>query len=252
LTSEFWCIKIHAVGESKCGKEVKFLDALVNSLKADLNVDTVFTIPIFGGIPVYESVVVTWIIIAAVLLVCLIITRNLSVEHPGKGQLALESFVEWLYRFFGETIGENGKRYVPYLVAVLIYIAISNLIGIIGFKPPTKDMNVTIALSLMSIILIEASGVIAKGAKGFLHSFAEPMAIITPINILEVFIRPLSLCMRLFGNVLGSFVIMELLKLVVPVVLPALASLYFDIFDGLIQAYVFVFLTSLFIKESVD
>ncbi len=252
MTSEFWCIKIHAVGESKCGKEVKFLDALVNSLKADLNVDTVFTIPIFGGIPVYESVVVTWIIIAAVLLVCLIITRNLSVEHPGKGQLALESFVEWLYRFFGETIGENGKRYVPYLVAVLIYIAISNLIGIIGFKPPTKDMNVTIALSLMSIILIEASGVIAKGAKGFLHSFAEPMAIITPINILEVFIRPLSLCMRLFGNVLGSFVIMELLKLVVPVVLPALASLYFDIFDGLIQAYVFVFLTSLFIKESVD
>lgn len=228
------------------------MDALVNSLKADLNVDTVFTIPIFGGIPVYESVVVTWIIIAAVLLVCLIITRNLSVEHPGKGQLALESFVEWLYRFFGETIGENGKRYVPYLVAVLIYIAISNLIGIIGFKPPTKDMNVTIALSLMSIILIEASGVIAKGAKEFLHSFAEPMAIITPINILEVFIRPLSLCMRLFGNVLGSFVIMELLKLVVPVVLPALASLYFDIFDGLIQAYVFVFLTSLFIKESVD
>jgi F-type H+-transporting ATPase subunit a len=231
---------------------VKFLDALVNSLKADLNVDTVFTIPIFGGIPVYESVVVTWIIIAAVLLACLIITRNLSVEHPGKGQLALESFVEWLYRFFGETIGENGKRYVPYLVAVLIYIAISNLIGIIGFKPPTKDMNVTIALSLMSIILIEASGVIAKGAKGFLHSFAEPMAIITPINILEVFIRPLSLCMRLFGNVLGSFVIMELLKLVVPVVLPALASLYFDIFDGLIQAYVFVFLTSLFMKESIE
>lgn len=228
------------------------MDALVNSLKADLNVDTVFTIPIFGGIPVYESVVVTWIIIAAVLLACLIITRNLSVEHPGKGQLALESFVEWLYRFFGETIGENGKRYVPYLVAVLIYIAISNLIGIIGFKPPTKDMNVTIALSLMSIILIEASGVIAKGAKGFLHSFAEPMAIITPINILEVFIRPLSLCMRLFGNVLGSFVIMELLKLVVPVVLPALASLYFDIFDGLIQAYVFVFLTSLFMKESIE
>lgn len=228
------------------------MDALVKSLRADLNVDTVFTIPIFGGIPVYESVVVTWIIIAAVLLVCLLITRNLSVEHPGKGQLALESFVEWLYRFFGETIGENGKRYVPYLVAVLIYIAISNLIGIIGFKPPTKDMNVTIALSLMSIILIEASGVIAKGAKGFLHSFAEPMAIITPINILEVFIRPLSLCMRLFGNVLGSFVIMELLKLLVPVVLPALASLYFDIFDGLIQAYVFVFLTSLFMKESIE
>jgi len=224
----------------------------VTSLKADMNVDTVFTIPIFGGIPVYESVVVTWIIIAVVFVACLLMTRNLSVEHPRKRQLLLESFVEWLYKFFGETIGEKGKRYVPYLVSVLIYIAISNLIGIIGFKPPTKDMNVTVALSLMSIILIEASGVIEKGPKKFLHSFAEPMAIITPINILEIFIRPLSLCMRLFGNVLGSFVIMELLKLVIPVVLPALASLYFDIFDGLIQAYVFVFLTSLFIKESVE
>jgi len=228
------------------------LNTLVTSLKEDLNVRTVFKIPLLGGIPVYESVVLTWIIMAAVLVICLLLTRNLSVEHPRKRQLLLESGVEKLFDFFGETIGEKGKRYVPYLLSVLIYIAISNLIGIIGFKPPTKDMNVTIALSLMSIILIEASGVVEKGPKRFLHSFAEPMPVITPINILEIFIRPLSLCMRLFGNVLGSFVIMELLKLVVPVVVPALASLYFDIFDGLIQAYVFVFLTSLFIRESVE
>ncbi|MDD6428680.1 F0F1 ATP synthase subunit A [Candidatus Weimeria sp. HCP3S3_B5] len=228
------------------------MNTLVTSLKEDLNVRTVFKIPLFGGIPVYESVVLTWIIMAAVLVICLLLTRNLSVEHPRKRQLLLESGVEKLFDFFGETIGEKGKRYVPYLLSVLIYIAISNLIGIIGFKPPTKDMNVTIALSLMSIILIEASGVVEKGPKRFLHSFAEPMPVITPINILEIFIRPLSLCMRLFGNVLGSFVIMELLKLVVPVVVPALASLYFDIFDGLIQAYVFVFLTSLFIRESVE
>ena len=97
-----------------------------------------------------------------------------------------------------------------------------------GFKPPTKDMNVTIALALMSIILIEVSGIRQKGTKGWLKSFAEPMPIILPINILEIFIRPLSLCMRLFGNVLGSFVVMELLKLVVPAVLPAFCSMYFD------------------------
>ena len=69
---------------------------------------------------------------------------------------------------------------------------------------------------------------------------------------MEIFIKPLSLCMRLFGNVLGSFVIMELLKLIVPAVLPAVFSCYFDIFDGLIQAYVFVFLTSLYIKEAIE
>ncbi len=73
----------------------------------------------------------------------------------------------------------------------------------------------------------------------------------TPMNILEIAIRPTSLCMRLFGNVLGAFVIMELIKLVVPVFVPAVFSLYFDLFDGLIQTYVFVFLTSLFMKESL-
>ena len=82
--------------------------------------------------------------------------------------------------------------------------------------------------------------------------FAKPMPILTPINILEIFIRPLSLCMRLFGNVLGAFVIMELVTLVVPVGVPAILSLYFDVFDGLIQAYVFVFLTSLYIAEAVE
>ena len=80
----------------------------------------------------------------------------------------------------------------------------------------------------------------------------QPIAIMTPINILEVFIRPLSLCMRLFGNVLGAFVIMELVELVVPVGVPAILSLYFDLFDGLVQAYVFVFLTSLYIAEAVE
>ena len=73
----------------------------------------------------------------------------------------------------------------------------------------------------------------------------------TPMNIPEIAIRPTSLCMRLFGNVLGAFVIMELLKLVVPVFVPAVCSLYFDLFDGLIQTYVFVFLTALFMKESI-
>ena len=87
-----------------------------------------------------------------------------------------------------------------------------------------------------------------KWAKGF----AEPMAVIAPINVMEVFIRPLSLCMRLFGNVLGAFVIMELIKMVIPVGVPLVFSFYFDIFDGLIQAYVFVFLTSLFIKEAIE
>lgn len=228
------------------------MNDIVNRLLEELNCDVVFTIPIFGGIQIYESVVVTWIIMLAVLLICVLLVRNLKVENPGRKQIVLETAVQGLYNFFKGTIGEHGTAYIPYLMSVVLYIGIANLIGLIGFKPPTKDMNVTVALAVMSIVLIEVAGVRQKGTKGWLKSFAEPMPIVLPINVLEVFIKPLSLCMRLFGNVLGSFVIMELLKIVVPAFLPAVFSCYFDIFDGLIQAYVFVFLTSLFIKEATE
>ncbi|MEE1031566.1 MAG: F0F1 ATP synthase subunit A [Ruminococcus sp.] len=218
----------------------------------ELNCETVFTIPIFGGIGVSESVVVTWIIMAVLVLISVLATRNLKVTNPGKGQMLLEMAVSSLHDMVSDMVGEHGQRYVPYLMTVLIYIGFANIIGLFGFKPPTKDLNVTIALAVMSIVLIEAAGIIARGTKGWIKSFAQPVAIMTPFNILEIVIKPLSLCMRLFGNVLGAFVIMELIKQVVPVILPVPFSLYFDIFDGLIQAYVFVFLTSLFIKEAIE
>ena len=218
----------------------------------ELNCETAFTIPIFGGIDVGESVVVSWIIMAVLVLLSIVLTRNLKLENPGKGQLLLEMAVGGLHGMVNGMVGEKGKRYVPYLMTVLVYIGFANVIGLFGFKPPTKDLTVTIALAGMSIVLIEFAGIREKGTKKWLKSFAEPVAIMTPFNILEILIKPLSLCMRLFGNVLGAFVIMELIKNMVPIALPVPFSLYFDIFDGLIQAYVFVFLTSLFIKEAIE
>ena len=91
------------------------------------------------------------------------------------------------------------------------------LIGLVGLKPPTKDLNVTAALAIMSIVVILGAGIRYRGVGGWLKSYAEPMPILLPINVLEIFIRPLSLCMRLFGNVLGAFVVMELIKAVAPV-----------------------------------
>ena len=117
----------------------------------------------------------------------------------------------------------------------------------------TKDINVTVALAVMSIILIEASTFRAQGGlKGFLKSFTKPMALLAPLNVMEIAIRPLSLCMRLFGNVLGAFVVMQLIEHVCAVIVPMVFSMYFDVFDGLIQAYVFVFLTSLFMAEGME
>lgn len=225
---------------------------LAANLLEELTCETAFTIPLFGGIEVTESTVITWLIMAVLVLAAILLTRNLKVNKISRRQAAAECIVVWLDNFIEDMIGEEGKEYIPYLATVLLYIGCSNVIGLFGIKPPTKDLNVTVALALMSIILIEAAGIRKKGFKKWLKSFTEPVAIITPINILEIFIRPLSLCMRLFGNVMGAFVIMELIKQLVPVALPLPFSFYFDIFDGLIQAYVFVFLTSLFIKEAIE
>ena len=204
-------------------KEGDSTEKLVESLVKELNCETVFTIPVFGGIAVDEGVVVTWIIMAVLTILSIVFVRNLSIEKPGKVQLMLESVIGWAQDFFEGIIGKENKGYIPYLMTVALYLAISNVIGLLGFKPPTKDMNVTIALAVMSMFMI-----------------------------LEIVIRPLSLCMRLFGNMLGGFVVMELIKQVVPLIVPIPFSFYFDIFDGLLQAYVFVFLTALFMTEEME
>ena len=228
------------------------MESLAQKLMAELECETVFTIPIFGGIDVLESIVVTWIIMAVLILISIFLTWNMKIDHISKRQAVAELIVTRLTGIVDGMVGRKAKRYVPYLTTVLVYIGIANIIGLFGFKSPTKDLNVTIALSVMSIVLVEAAGIYHLGVKRWLHKFTEPIAIVTPINILEIFTRPLSLCMRLFGNVLGAFVIMELIKIVVPVILPAVFSCYFDLFDGLLQAYVFVFLTALYISEKIE
>ena len=119
------------------------MDALVEGLMEELNCETVFTIPLFGGIPVYESVVVTWIIMAVVFLLCILLSRNLSVENPSRRQVVVETAIKGLNDFFTETVGEKGKAYIPYLSAIAIYI------GIIVYDDLSKHAVAYRALSLL-------------------------------------------------------------------------------------------------------
>ena len=141
------------------------------------------------------------------------------------------------------------KAHIDKINAQYLYVSGDNYTFM---KPPTKDLNVTIALALMSIVMVEIAGIKRKGVGGWLKYFTKPIAVITPINILEIVIKPLSLCMRLFGNIFGGFIIMELLKILVPFAVPIPFSCYFEIFDALLQAYVFVFLTSIYLSEAVE
>ena len=221
-------------------------------LMEELEAATAFTIPIFGGIDVAESTVISWVIMAIIMILTLVLTRNMKVENPGKLQVGVEYVVESLQNIVRGIVGHEGERYVPYLATVLVFLGISNVFAVTGMKPPTKDLNVSAAVALMSIVLVQIASIRQNRVKGWLKGFTKPIAVVTPINIMELAIRPRSLCMRLFGNVLGAFVVMKLLEHLVPVILPAVFSLYFDFFDGLIQAYVFVFLTGLFIKEAIE
>ena len=127
---------------------------MADTLIEELNCETVFKLSILGDIS--ESVVVTWIIMAVLVLLSVIFVRNLKVENPGKVQLALESAIGWAQDFFEGVIGKENSRYIPYLITVLLYLAFSNTVAPpFGFKPPTKDLNVTAALALMSMSLFE-------------------------------------------------------------------------------------------------
>lgn len=227
------------------------LEAFKESLLQELENKTAFTIPLLGGIPVADSVVVTWIVMAVLLALSLVLTRNLRVRSPGRVQAALEWAVQFLNSFVKTNIGTHWRPFAPWLGTVALYIGVSNLIGIFGLTPPTKDISVTAALAVMSMLLIYGAQFRYNGPLGGLKKFAEPMPLLLPINLMEVVIRPLALCMRLFGNILGAYIIMEMLKFVAPVILPAVFSIYFDLFDGLIQTVVFVFLTTLFTGEGI-
>lgn len=223
-------------------------------LVKQLDIEEVFKIP-FINVSIDESTVVSWIIMAVLTVIAIILTRNLKVQGEiSKRQRLLEAAYEKIVTFFQNIVGEKGEEYVPWLMSVAIYVGAMNMVGIFGFKPPTKSMQVTAALAVTSIVLVQAAGVRKKGLGKHLKSFAEPVWIVAPINALEIVIKPLSLCMRLFGNVLGAFIIMELLKSVIFLKfgVPAVFSLYFDLFDGFLQAYIFTFLTAIYIEEAVE
>lgn len=205
-----------------------------------------------GGITIPNSVYLSWIIIAVLVLLSIWFTRHMELVPKKKRQVVIEGFIGMLYDMLYGILGEHGKRYIPYLLTVMIYLGAANMMGLFGMAPPTKSLNVTLGLAIMSIVLVQYASIHQKGVGGWLKSFAQPVAIVTPLNILELVIKPLSLCMRLFGNILGAFIIMELLKMVIPAVVPLAASMYFDVFDALLQAYVFVFLTSLYIQEAIE
>lgn len=162
-------------------------------LNAELQTHIAFEIPLFGGIPVPESAVVSWVIIAVLTLLAVWLTHGLR-KRPGRRQAAAEMLVGFINGFCRDTLGDKYWRvFAPYLGTVGLYLALANMAGLFGVTPPTKDLNVTAGLAIMSALLIYGAQFRFHGLRGGLKKFSEPVAVVTPLNIMEIGIRPLSL-----------------------------------------------------------
>jgi len=222
---------------------------------------TMFTIKLpWLQIPVADVVVVMWVIMAVLIFFSIFLTRKLTAV-PNKKQNVAEIIVEFVNNISKDAIGEHHwKAFAPYLGTIFLFLVFANTVSIFnvipgeGFKlrPPTRNINVTASMAIMSIIVVIYAGIRYKKMSGWLKSFIEPLPLMLPFKVLDYGIKPLSLALRLFGNILGAFIVMELIYMAMPPVIPAIISVYFDLFDGILQAYVFMFLTSLYIAEVIE
>ncbi|MDR2965116.1 MAG: F0F1 ATP synthase subunit A [Treponema sp.] len=232
-----------------------------------LEIKTIFTLTLFGKeIPITETVIVSWGVMIILIITSLALTRRLKTIPTG-AQAILETGIEFLNNFAKKQFGPFAKYLGPYIGSLFLFILTSNVIGFITpleikafghefvppfpIRPPTRDINVTGAFAVVSVFLVLICGIAAKGGRGWLKSFLHPAPIMLPFHILDYFTRTMSLALRLFGNILGGFVMMGLIEKLLPIGIPAVAGIYFDFFDGMLQAIIFVFLTSLYLSEAV-
>lgn len=230
-------------------REVSGLDGLNEVISTSLAETP--AVSFFGLFSLPISIIISWFVMAVLVIASILLTRNLK-KIPTKSQALLEMGIGFFNNFCKEHLGKHWRPFAPWLGTVALYIIGCNLTGLFGAPPPTQSFSIPVTLAVMSAILIYGAQFRYRGLRGGLKKFASPVPFLFPLNLMEVVIRPLSLCMRLFGNVLATHIVMEMLKSLIPVAFPVPFSLYFDLFDGAIQTIIFVFLTTLFLSESIQ
>jgi F-type H+-transporting ATPase subunit a len=204
-----------------------------------------------GPVAITRSVVTTWVIMAVLTVGSWSVTRRLAL-HPNRRQATLELIVTGIMGQVEEVICKSARPFLPILGTLFIFLVAANLSGILpGVEAPTGKLETPAALALIVFVSVHFFGVRARGPLGYLTSFAQPKLIMLPLNIISEVTRTLSLMVRLFGNVMsGEFIIalvVGLAGLFVPIPLMAL-----EILVGLVQAYIFTVLATVFIGAAVD
>ena len=220
---------------------------------------------IFGlTINLTETVLLEWIVMAVIIGLCIFLTRGLKVKAVSKRQVIAEMAVEAITNLVRDTMGKRWLAFTPYIATVFCFSIFGSLISLLGFRAVTSDFSVLLTWALMTFILITATKIRFGGVGGYLKGFAEPIPVMLPINILSEIATPTAMALRHFGNIAGGSIIMGLiyfgltglshmLHLQVPVLtigIPAVLSLYFDLFSDFMQAFIFIMLTMVFISNA--
>jgi len=224
-----------------------------------MNIPPIFPEKItIGNIQISETLMaafaVTIIITALALLFRFIVFRNFT-KVPRGLQNLLELMVESVSRFTNGIMGERGKAMAPYILTLFAFIIVGGLSEYLGFRPPATDLNCTIALALISFVLIIAFSIRYTGVKGWLKSYTRPKPFITPFNVISSIALPISLACRLFGNLFSGLVIMHMIYGAMgyfAIGIPAFASIYLILFHIVMQSYVFSMLTLSFTQERLE
>ncbi len=229
-----------------------------------------FTIP---GInyPVTETVVNAWIAMIIIVAVCIYLTRGMQVHARTKRQIIAEYLVGMVTNLVDSNMGKKWKSFIPFIAAIFSMSAVSSLMGLTGAYSPTNDLNTFLAWSIVVFVLITFYKIKTNGFLGYLKSFSQPIAFMTPINIISEIATPVSMAFRHFGNIASGYVIGLLLYAALGSVsqtvfawlpgalsqipflqigIPAILNVYFGVFSSFVQPYIFCMLTMLFIAQA--
>ncbi len=223
----------------------------------DFMIHGVFSYNFFGNEVWITTTHMCMLIILLVLFVFGFFARRAmlkATEVPTGFQNVVELIVEMLDKMVDSTMGKNGKNFRNYIGTIFIFILISNISGLFGLRPPTADYGVTLPLGLMTFTLIHVNKFRYQKVSGVIKGLCDPWPFWAPINMIGDIAVPISLSLRLFANVLSGTVMMALvygLLSKVAVFWPAVLHVYFDMFSGAIQTYVFCMLTMTYISDAM-
>ena len=222
----------------------------------DFLIHGVFSYELFGQ-TVWITTTHVCVLIVMLVIVAFSIAANRAIKHasdvPGTFQNVVELVVEMLDKMIGGVMGKFSPRFRNYIGTIFIFILLSNISGLFGLRPPTADYGVTFAMGIMTFVLIHYNQFKYQKVKGVIAGLCDPWPIWAPINLIGEIAVPISLSLRLFANVLSGTVMLALVYALlskIAIIWPAALHVYFDLFSGAIQTYVFCMLTMTYITNA--